>query len=84
MSQPLASPDTVTLAQTARAKLDAGANITADELGALQGLSPVTVHTLARRGVYPSQQPSGRGGARRFSPDDVARIRAASASPVPA
>ena len=85
MSQPLAPPDTVmTLAQTARAKLDAGANITAPELAALQGIAVSTVHGLARTGVYPSHQPSGPGGARRFSPEDVATIRRITVAPVPA
>lgn len=84
MGQPPTPPNKVTLARAARAKLDAGSNINATELGALLDISPVTVHAQARSGRYPSQQPTGPGGARRFSPADVDRIRALSASPVPA
>ena len=69
------------LAGAATVKLAAGAAITAAELAALVGLDERTVHRQAREGRYPSQQPTGPGGARRFSPEDVAAIREAIASP---
>lgn len=69
------------LATAATTKLCAGASISSAELGALVGLDERTVHRLAREGRYPSQQPTGPGGARRFSPDDVAAIRLAIARP---
>lgn len=86
MSQPVTSPDALAaqiaaLAASANVKLAAGAAITAPELGALVGLDERTVQRQAREGRYPSQQPTGPGGARRFSPEDVAAIRAAVACP---
>ena len=69
------------LATAANVKLAAGASITAAELAALVGVDERTVHRQAREGRYPSQQPTGPGGARRFSPGDVAAIREAIASP---
>jgi predicted DNA-binding transcriptional regulator AlpA len=69
------------LAASARIKLEAGAFIDAAELAALVGLDPRTVHRQARERRYPSQQPTGPGGARRFSPEDVAAIRDTIASP---
>lgn len=77
-------PDTATvtaLAVAANAKLCAGASISSAELAALVGLDERTVHRQAREGRYPSQQPTGPGGARRFSPEDVAAIKAAIARP---
>lgn len=69
------------LAESANVKLSAGAAITAAELAALNGIDERTVHRQAREGRYPSQQPTGPGGARRFSPADVAAIREAIACP---
>lgn len=90
MSQALVTPDTeaaraaarvAALAAAATVKLCAGAAITAAELGALVGLDERTVQRQAREGRYPSQQPTGPGGARRFSPADVKAIQAAVARP---
>lgn len=78
---PAAEPPPAVLARTATAKLAAGASITAAQLAALVGLDERTVGRLAREGRYPSQQPTGPGGARRFSPADVATIQAAIARP---
>lgn len=69
------------LAATATIKLKAGAAITAAELAALVGVDERTAHRQAREGRYPSQQPTGPGGARRFSPSDVEAIREAIACP---
>lgn len=69
------------LAAGACIKLEAGASITAAELAALVGIDERTVHRQAREGRYPSQQPTGPGGARRFSVADVDAIRAAIACP---
>ena len=69
------------LAASANIKLNAGAAITALELAAVVGVDERTVHRQAREGRYPSQQPTGPGGARRFSPADVAAIREAIACP---
>lgn len=86
MSQPASTTDSevtavAALAVSANAKLCAGASIDSAELGALLGLDERTVQRQARLGRYPSQQPTGPGGARRFSPADVDDIRAAIARP---
>lgn len=80
MGQPLgeaAAIATAALAASARVKLEGGAAITAAELAALTGVDERTVHRQAREGRYPSLQPTGPGGARRFSPENVADIRRA-------
>lgn len=86
MSQSVADSDktaarVAALAAAAHVKLAAGASITAPELGAVVGLDERTVQRQARLGRYPSQQPTGPGGARRFSPADVQAIRDAVACP---
>ncbi|MCU1616975.1 MAG: hypothetical protein JWO98_4515 [Frankiales bacterium] len=81
VAESLDAASVATLANAAHIKLAAGAAITSAELAALLGLDERTVHRQAREGRYPSQQPTGPGGARRFSPQDVDRIRDATGSP---
>ncbi|MCU1617250.1 MAG: hypothetical protein JWO98_4790, partial [Frankiales bacterium] len=77
VAESLDAASVAALANAAHIKLAAGAAITSAELAAVLGLDERTVHRQAREGRYPSQQPTGPGGARRFFPEDVAAVRAA-------